>query len=173
MSGVAGASEAPSPDSADALLDAAFLDLVVADVAVEEVSTFFAVLLFDVALARFVSEELDLVVVAFRASPVSVVFFDTRVDFLAGAGFGSCDEAVLLAVALAAVVALRTVFLGSGASPSTGSSAMTFFGRPGRFLMVSAIVVYSTRICATVVMVKIQASRIILNAFRRVSRCDQ
>lgn len=162
LSGVAAASEAPAADSDDSLLDAAVLDLAVADDAVEEV---FAALPFDVALARFVSEELDLVAVAFLASPVSVTFFVARVVFFAGAGLGSCDEAALLAVALAAVVALRTVFLGSGVSTSTGSSAMTFFGRPGRFLMVSAIVASSSRICATVVMVKIQASRIILDAF--------
>lgn len=148
MLAVAGASEAPAADSTASLLDAVVLDLVAADGAVEEVSTFFAGLLFDVALARFISEELDLVAVAFLASPVSVAFLVARVVFFTGAALGSCDEAALLAVALAAVVALRTVFLGSGASTSTGSSAMTFFGRPGRFLIVSAIV--ASRSCASV-----------------------
>ena len=136
-------------ESSVALLAFAVLCLAVVDVAVElVVGLLDELLMASVALALFVSEDAGFVVVASFTSSTSATFLVTRV-FVAVA-LGCADEEAFFVVALAVVVALRTVFLGSktvtagSLTTSTGSSAITFLGLPGRFLtVVSAMAVVS------------------------------
>lgn len=99
------------------------------------------------ALARFEAEgpALVVVVLAFFAFSGSTAFLVARVFVAVDVAVGCGDEVDFFAAGFAAVVALRTVFVDSetvaagSLTTTTGSSAMTFFGLPGRFLIASAM----------------------------------